>query len=217
MEAPAASGASVDDWQLVEALRQGDEAAFATLLDQYHGSMLRLAQVFVPDRAMAEEVVQDTWLGVLNGLHRFEGRASLKTWMFRILTNRAKTRRQREARSLPFSTLAEAGDEDEPAVASDRFNPAEAATWSGHWVSYPRSWDELPEEQFRTHETLAVVHKAIAALPRTQRQVITMRDIDGLSSMEVCDALEISEANQRVLLHRARSKVRRALEQHFGE
>lgn len=179
--------------------------------------MLRLANFYVPDRMAAEDVVQDTWLGVLQGIHRFEGRASLKTWIFRILTNRAKTRRQREARSLPFSALADFDEADEPAVDSSRFNPADASQWPGHWVAFPRNRTELPEDRVLSRETLAVVLQAIAVLPPAQREVITLRDVEGWSSADVREALEIGEANQRVLLHRARSKVRRALEGHFGQ
>ncbi len=209
-------GASAEDWRLVERLRQGDEAAFAELIDQYHSSLLRLALAYVPDQAAAEEAVGDTWLGVLHGLRRFEGRSSLKTWIFRILTNRAKTRAQREGRTVPFSML-ESLDEAEPAVDPDRFNPLDHTLWSNGWVDHPQSWEGLPEARLLSLETRAVIQKAIDGLPPGQRQVITLRDIDGWSSAEVCNVLDISETNQRVLLHRARSKVRHALEAYFGE
>jgi len=215
---PAGIVASAKDLRLVEALRGGDEAAFAALLDAYHTSMLRLAMIFVPDQAVAEEVVQEAWLGVLHGLARFEGRSSLKTWIFRILTNCAKTRGQRESRSVPFSSIwnpeADPGD---PAVDPDRFNPADAPKEAHHWVSFPNSWNEIPEERLLSQETRAVIQQAIEALPPSQREVIMLHDVDGWASQEVCNVLGISESNQRVLLHRARSKVRRALERYFDD
>ncbi len=214
--APVSVTASADDLRLVEALRSGDETAFASLLDQYHASLVRLALIYVPNRTVAEEVVQETWLGVLQGLDRFEGRSSLKTWIFRILTNRAKTRGQREARSVPFSNLANPASElDEPSVDPTRFLPADDPEWPHHWVTDPHSWAEIPEEQFLSQETRAHIDRAIAKLPPNQREVISLRDIEGWNSVEVCDVLGISESNQRVLLHRARSKVRRALEEYF--
>ncbi len=210
--------ASADDLQLVEALRRGDELAFTQLVDAHHAAMLRLAMLFVSDRAVAEEVTQEAWLGVLRGLNRFEGRSSLKTWMFRILTNCAKTRAQREGRSLPFSAVWDAEtDPGEPAVDPERFKPADAPIEAHHWVSFPRSWDEIPEDRLIARETRAVIRQAIEALPPSQREVITLRDVEGWTSEEVCNVLAISETNQRVLLHRARSKVRRALERYFDE
>ena len=208
--------ATADDLRLIEALRRRDEAAFASLVDRYHTSLLRLAQMYVPDRAVAEDVVQDTWIGVLKGLDRFEGRSSLKTWIFRILTNTAKTRGRRESRSIPFSALwAPDSDPAEPAVDPNRFLPPDHARWPGHWASFPNSWDDIPEDRFLSRETLAQIQQAIDVLPPSQREVITLRDVEGWSSDEVCNALGISETNQRVLLHRARSKVRRALEKYF--
>lgn len=198
--------------ELLDALRAGQESAFAALVREYHASILRVARIYVSSPATAEEVAQETWLAVLNGLDRFEGRSSLKTWIFRILTNIARTRAQREARSLPFSSL---GDEtSEPAVDADRFALA-GGRWAGHWKSYPERWDTLPEERLLGDEARASVERAIDGLPPTQRQVITLRDVEGWSSEEVCSALEISETNQRVLLHRARSKVRQALESYL--
>jgi RNA polymerase sigma-70 factor (ECF subfamily) len=169
--------------------------------------MLRVASRYVRNQAVAEEVVQETWLGVLNGLRNFEGRASLKTWIFRILTNRAITRAEREGRAVPFSSVGDTGP-DEPAVDPDRFRP-EGDRWPGGWKCFPAP---LPEDRLLERETLAVIDSAIAELPDRQHLVISMRDIEGWSAEEVCQALQISEANQRVLLHRARSKVRRCLE-----
>jgi RNA polymerase sigma-70 factor, ECF subfamily len=206
--------ASAADLRLVEALRRGDEAAFAALVDRYHGAMVRLARLHVKDVAVAEEVAQEAWLGVLQGLRRFEARSSLKTWIFRILINCAKTRGQRESRSSPFSSLSSSfhyQDDAEPAVAPDRFD--QDAMWSSH----PHNWNTLPEQTFLSNETQARTRVAIAALPPMQQEVVTLRDIEGWPADEVCSSLGISEANQRVLLHRARSKVRSALEQYFDE
>jgi RNA polymerase sigma-70 factor, ECF subfamily len=199
---------------LLEALRAGEESAFAALVQEHHASIVRVARIYVSNPATAEEVAQETWLAVLNGLDRFEGRSSLKTWIFRIVANIARTRAQRDARSLPFSSL---GDETgEPAVDPDRFAPA-GERWAGHWKSYPERWDTLPEERLLGDEARTCVEGAIDRLPPTQREVITLRDVEGWSSKEVCSALEISETNQRVLLHRARSKVRQALEDYLVE
>jgi RNA polymerase sigma-70 factor (ECF subfamily) len=195
--------------ELLDALRAGQESAFSALVQQYHSSILRVARLYVSSPATAEEVAQETWLAVLNGIDRFEGRSTLKTWIFRIVTNIARTRGQRDARSIPFSSLGE--ETSEPAVDPDHFAPA-GERWAGHWKSYPERWDTLPEERLVGAETRARVQRAIDRLPLTQRQVITLRDVEGWEPEEVCSALEISETNQRVLLHRARSKVRQALE-----
>ena len=183
--------------QLVHALRAGDEGAFAALVREYHGSLVRVARTYVSTLAAAEEVAQETWVGVLNGLDRFEGRSSLRTWIFRILTNIAKTRAQRDRRTVPFASLEDESGGDEASVDPDR-------------------WGELPEERLVYAELLARVEEAIAQLPPVQRQVVTLRDVDGWSSEEVCSALGLSETNQRVLLHRARSKVRQALEEYVA-
>ncbi len=206
-----------EDLQLVAALRHGDEAAFARLLDMYHASMVRLALIFVANRVVAEEVTQQAWLGVLRGLDGFEGRSSLKTWIFRILTNCAKTCAVREGRSVPFSAVWDAEEESgEPAVEPDRFRPA-GTPYAGGWKSFPASWEQIPEEQLLAQESLGVVHGAIDALPSAQREVILLRDVEGWTSEEVCNVLGVSETNQRVLLHRARSRVRSALERYLTE
>jgi RNA polymerase sigma-70 factor, ECF subfamily len=203
--------------RLVERLRAGDEQAFMELVERYGPSLLRVALLFVSTRAVAEEVVQETWLAVYSGIDRFEGRSSLKTWLFRILTNRAKTRAVREARSVPFSSLApaEAGS-DEPSVDPARFLPPFHPNW-GAWASPPRSWADTPEQRLLGAETQRVIREAIETLPPVQRAVITLRDVEGYDSAEVREALELSEGNQRVLLHRARSKVRAALDAYLGE
>jgi RNA polymerase sigma-70 factor (ECF subfamily) len=184
------------------------------MIETYQASMLCTALVYVSTRAVAEEVIQDTWLDVFRGLARFEGRSSLKTWIFRILTNTAKTRGQQEARSVPLSALADHDAEmDEPAVPPERFRPTEP--WQGSWLSAPQSWEDLPEERTLSTEAQTCIASAIAALPPQQREVIRLRDIEGWLAGEVCGILGISAANQRVLLHRARSKVRGALEAYF--
>lgn len=202
-----------DDLELVAALRRGDESAFVALVERHQPSLVRLALVHVRSRAVAEEVAQDAWVGLLDGLDRFEGRSSVRTWLFRILTNIAKTRGERERRTVTFTDLGTATKEDEPAVPGERFQPPGGA-YPGHWASAPRPWS-MPEERLADKETLAVVGRSLAGLPEAQRQVITLRDVDGWSAAEVCAALDISDANQRVLLHRARSRVRAALERYL--
>jgi len=205
------------DMRLVAALRQGDEAAFLGLVEQYHGALQRVALSYVGSWALAEEVVQETWLGVIQGIGRFEGRASLKTWIFRILTNRARTRGAREARSIAFADLGGGwGGPEEPAVDPSLFLPKGHAG-AGWWSSHPANWENIPKARLLAAETRALIDTTIAALPRTQRMVITLRDIENWSCDEVCRLLELSDANQRVLLHRARAKVRHALAQHLAE
>ena len=204
-----------EDAQVVEALRAGDEAAFESLVREYSPSLLRVARIYVPSRAVAEEVVQETWIGVLNGIDRFESRSSLKTWIFRILTNIAKTRGQREGRTLPLSALQRPDLVHEAAVEADRFRSPEDPRWPGHWATPPQPWG--PEERLLGAETQQVIEQAVEHLPGSQRAVISLRDIEGWSSEEVCNALGLTETNQRVLLHRARAKVRRALEDYLSE
>ena len=182
------------------------------LIDRYGATMLRVAQMYVRDRASAEEVVQETWLAVLNGIDRFEERSSLKTWLFRILTNRAKTRGQRDGRMIPFSALAGASDEPDPSVDPDRFFGPDSSH-PGAWAAPPVAW---PQEKLLESETLGVIEMAIDKLPEAQRDVILLRDVDGWTPMEVSDALGITDGNQRVLLHRARSRVRAALERYLN-
>jgi RNA polymerase sigma-70 factor, ECF subfamily len=203
---------TLEERRVVDALRAGDEPTFARLVQDYSPGMLRVARMFVSSRAIAEDVVQDAWIGVLNGIDRFEGRSSLKTWIYRILTNTAKTRAVREGRSIPFSALA-AGD-DEGAVDPDRFL-GDDSRFPGHWAAPPRRWDVQPEGRLLAAETLAVVEREIEKLPPNQAVVVTMRDVEGFDAEEVRNALEISETNQRVLLHRARSRLRRALEEYL--
>jgi RNA polymerase sigma-70 factor (ECF subfamily) len=201
------------DDQLVAALRAGDEEAFRTVVRDWHGSLLRVARIFTPSPAVAEEVVQETWLRVLGALDRFEGRSSLKTWVFRILVNTAKTRAQREGRTIPFSALQDVSRVPEASVEPDRFLPDDHPHHPGGWAVPPR---ELPEDRLLAAETRERIADAIEALPASQRAVISLRDVEGWSSEEVRNALDISEVNQRVLLHRARAKVRQALEDYLA-
>jgi RNA polymerase sigma-70 factor (ECF subfamily) len=198
----------------VESLRACDERAFASLMDEYGSSLLRVAMSYVGSRAVAEEVVQETWLAVLRGVDRFEGRASLKTWVFRILTNLASTRGQRERRTVPFSSLGGDDAEGGATVDPDRFFPPDHSRYPNHWSLGPTAW-ETPDEGLLSGETRRVILAAIEELPPSQRTVVTLRDVEGWSAEEVCSALALSEGNQRVLLHRGRSKVRMALERYF--
>jgi RNA polymerase sigma-70 factor, ECF subfamily len=204
-----------DDRRLVEALRRGDGEAFAALVDRHTPAMIRVASAYVPSRAAAEEAVQDTWIAVMRGIDGFEGRSSLKTWIFRILTNVAMRSGARERRSMPFSALAQAEDTGEPAVDPDRFLPADHELFGGHWAIMPTRWP-TPEEGLLAGETRDVIAHAIAELPPAQRTVMALRDVEGWTSEEVVEALEISPGNQRILLHRARSRVRTAIEAYHG-
>jgi RNA polymerase sigma-70 factor (ECF subfamily) len=203
------------DADLVTAVLDGDERAFMTLVERYHTSLVRLARMYVPSEAVAEEVAQETWLAVFKGIHRFEGRSSFRTWLFRILTNIAKTRGQREHRSIPFSSTEQAGSEGGPSVDPERFFPPDHSRAPDGWALGPTPW-ETPEESLLSGETREVILRAIEGLTPGQREVITLRDLEGWPADDVCNALQISETNQRVLLHRARTKVRAALEQYLG-
>jgi RNA polymerase sigma-70 factor, ECF subfamily len=194
------------DAAVVAALLAGDEPAFESLVNRYHGAMVRVAMAYVGRREVAEEVAQETWMAVLQGLSRFQGRSSLKNWLFRILTNRAKTRGAREGRTIPMSALH--GDDDEGAFGSG----AESFDPSGRWLSDKAEGSaRTPERRLLDAETQEAILSAIASLPPKQRIVITMRDVEGFSSQEVRALLELSETYQRVLLHRARLRVREKL------
>jgi RNA polymerase sigma-70 factor, ECF subfamily len=215
MESPGASRSSAEaavEEQELAALRAGDEAAFLALVSRFHGAMLRVASMYVKSRASAEEVVQDAWLGVLRGLHLFEGRSTLKSWIFRIVVNCAKTRGVHDARSVPMSALDATGGDEEPSVSPDRFQE-DGERWAGHWAEPPEPW---PDARVESSEMKALVREALETLPEAQRTVMTLRDIDGWESDEVCELLGVSEGNQRVLLHRARSKVRGYVEERLG-
>jgi RNA polymerase sigma-70 factor (ECF subfamily) len=205
-----------DDGALVDALRRGDDDAFAWMLDRYSRSLRRVARAHVATDAAADEVVQETWLAVVRGIGGFEQRSSLKTWIHRIALNISRTRGVRDRRSVPFSSLADEAGVFESAVDPTRFVPV-GQPLAGSWAAPPVPWDELPESRLFAGVTLAIVQQAIDSLPPGQQMVVTMRDIEGWTAPEVCNALDISETNQRVLLHRARAKLRSALEHHFEE
>jgi RNA polymerase sigma-70 factor (ECF subfamily) len=202
----AAPSLGAEERTVLARLRAGDRAAFAQLVNLHGGAMLRVALTFLKERATAEEIVQDTWLALLNGLGTFEERASLRTWLFTILVNKARTRAVREGRSLPFSALA-AGDADGQQPAAEAFDEA------GGWRQPPEAWaEENPERLAMGAQTRAIIEAEIASLPDAQRTVLTLRDVEGLEAEEVCELLGITASNQRVLLHRARCRVREALE-----
>ena len=203
---------------VVRALRAGDEHVFSELVRRLQRPLLRLARTYVTSDAVAEDVVQDTWVAVVRGIERFEERSSLRTWIFRILTNRAKTRGERERRSIPLSALlpVDPGSQ-EPAVDPSRFRPPGDPFWPGHWSEPPTDWGSDAEARLLGRETQGIIDSALESLPTAQRLVMTLRDVEGWDSDEVCVALEISPGNQRVLLHRARSNVRASLEHYFAE
>ena len=206
------------DAELLTRLRRGDEHAFRTLVGRHHATMLRVARLHVRDRQAAEEVVQETWLAVVQGLERFEERSTLKTWLFRILTNRAKTRGEREARSVPFSAVIARRDHAATIPPSTpTASKVRTTATRGSWAAPPPRWETLPDERLLSQETLREIDAAIEQLPPAQRAVIRLRDVEGWEADEVCEVLGLTSANQRVLLHRARSKVRGALERYLGD
>jgi RNA polymerase sigma-70 factor, ECF subfamily len=210
---PAAAALEPEDpdAEQVRRVRRGDEAAFLALVRRYGPVMHRVALSYVRSPSVAEEVVQDAWLGALRSLERFEGRSTFRTWLLRIVANRARTRGTREARCLPFSALVGDG---EPVVDPECFQGQEGR-FPGGWAAFPTPWDTVPEERLLARETLELISAAIRRLPPRQQEVIVLRDVEGWSADEVCDALELSAANQRVLLHRARSRVRGSLEHYL--
>jgi RNA polymerase sigma-70 factor, ECF subfamily len=196
----------------VEALRAGHEPAFREVVQRYHPSLMRIALAYSPSRAVAEETVQETWLSVLRGLDGFRGEASFRTWVCRILVNTARLHARREGRSVPFSVLSD--DDAGPTVSPERFYRSGAS--AGHWVTLPDSWSGVPEERLLSGEVQQVVSAAIARLPAEQRLIITLRDVEGWTGPEVCELLEIPSGRQRLLLHRARSRVRQSLEDYLA-
>jgi len=205
----------LDDQRLLSALRRGDEEAFLSLVDRYQISMLHICQVFVPDAQIAEEVVQDTWIDMLQGLNRFEGRSSFKTWLFTILLNNARTRGKRERRLIPWGDPEDpATGMDEPGVTPPRFTHSNF-TGVSHWGPAPWSWGRSAEDEALSKELFSLIQSAIRRLPQIQQVVFSLRDIQGWSSGEVCNILALSQSNHRVILHRARSKIRRELESYF--
>ena len=212
-ESSVRSPAAADETAIVARLREGDERAFEEVVESLFPAMMAVARGYVRSRAVADEVVQDAWLGVLRGLDRFEGRSSLRTWVLQIVANIARTRAVREARSVPFSSFELEGEES--VIEPERFRGPDDP-FPGHWKSYPTDWGTLPEQQLLARETLEIVQRAIDELPAMQRIVITLRDVTGCSAEEVCDVLGIGDGNQRVLLHRARARVRAQLERQIG-
>ncbi|MGS0686170.1 RNA polymerase sigma factor [Nakamurella sp. GG22] len=206
----------MDDAELLQRLRERDSGAFAVILDAWSPGMVRLAGTFVSTDASAEEVLQDTWLAVMTGVGSFEGRSSLRTWVYRILVNTAKRCAERESRTVPWSSWADdPADNHGPTVDPDRFQSAEEQ-FPGHWRDWPRPWPPFPERQAMATELRAVLNGAVDGLPARQRIVVLLRDVEGYASHEVCAILDITVANQRVLLHRGRAAVRANLERYFG-
>lgn len=203
-----------DERRLVEALRRGEESAFRTVVDRYGASMLRASRLYAPNREAAEEIVQDTWLQVLRGLEGFQGRSSLRTWIFAILGNCARRRLAREDRAIPFSALER--DVAGPAVGPEHFFDANHPRWPRCWSTLVDGWAGVPEERLLSHEVRDVVRRTLGRLSAGQRAVMTLRDVEGWSAEEVCDFLGLSSANQRVLLHRARARVREAIRLYLG-
>jgi RNA polymerase sigma-70 factor (ECF subfamily) len=204
--------APATDEQIVARLRAGDERTFRELFARHDPMMKRVARGYVDSDAVAEEIVQETWVAIVSGIERFQGRSALATWMFSILTNQAKTHRVRERRALPFSSV---GDDREPAVDPDRFQTDDEA-WPGHWATPPRPWQK-PERRLLSLEARERLKDALAELPERQRLIVGLRDIEGLTADEVCEALQLSQENQRVLLHRGRSRLRAVLEAYVDD
>jgi RNA polymerase sigma-70 factor (ECF subfamily) len=213
-QAIAGGRAASSDEQLVAGLRAGDERTFRELFERNYPMMKRVARGYVTCDAVAEEVVQDTWMAIVTGIDRFEGRSALSTWMFSILTHQAKSHSARERRALPFSCVGH-GDVDEPAVDPDRFQKDDEA-WPGHWATPPRPWQK-PERRLLALEARDHLREALAQLPERQRLIVGLRDIDGHSAEEVCELLGLSQENQRVLLHRGRARLRAELETYLDD
>ena len=195
---------------LLASLRAGDEAAFCSLVDAYHVALVRLAMQYVANGSVAEEVAQETWIAFVQGLARFEGRSSVKTWLFRTLLNCARSRKRKEVRSVPFAAMFDPDSDEGPAVDPSRFRPD--GIWAGHWAVVPRSFAADGESTLLTAELRERIQTAIDALPEAQREVLTLRDVEGFDAHEACEVLGVSEVHQRVLLHRARAKLRAAIE-----
>jgi RNA polymerase sigma-70 factor (ECF subfamily) len=206
-------GATASDQQTVAALRAGDERTFRELFERSYPMMKRVARGYVGSDAVAEEIVQDTWMAIVTGIDRFQGRASVGTWIFSILTNQAKTHSARERRAMPFSSVPQAGA-DEPVVDPDRFQKDDEA-WPGHWATPPRPW-QRPERRLMSLEARERLKDALKQLPDRQRVIVGLRDVEGLTAEEVCGLLDLSQENQRVLLHRGRSRLRAVLEEYVG-
>jgi RNA polymerase sigma-70 factor (ECF subfamily) len=204
-----------DDAVIVARLRARDEAMFAALLDAWSPGMLRVARTYVADEYAAQDVVQDTWLGVLRGIDSFESRSALRTWAYRILVNRAITRASRDTRVIPAAALTPTAEDHGPTVDPARFRTGDDP-YPGHWRSQPERWP-TPESEVLAQETRRYLAAALEQLPARQRIVVVLRDVEEYSSAQVCEILQISPANQRVLLHRGRAALRTALEERFAK
>ncbi len=208
------TGLSKEDTKLIARLQQGDEQAFDELVNKHHSALIRVALGHVADREVAEEVVQDTWIAVIEGLNRFEGRSSLRTWIFGILIHKAKDRGVREKRHTTFSAF-ESFDEDDEAVDPSRFQ--QSGAWAGHWAFPPQPWDDqTPEKLLSSQQAVNAMNQAIEALPANLKEVLILRDVEGVEAKEVCEILKITETNLYVRLHRARERVRQAVEKVLG-
>jgi len=207
------SGRASEESRFVDALRSGDETAFAQAVDRFTPAMLRLARVYGLGVDAAEDVVQEAWLRVVRSLDQFEGRSSFRTWLFVILGNCARGRSEAERRSVPVSGFEGEGS---PAVDESRFFPAQHPRWAGMWTTLVDSWETLPDERLLAREARDRFREAIDALPARYAAVFVLRDVEGWSSDEVCVVLDLSPENQRVLLHRARTRLRAALEEYLG-
>jgi len=206
---------TTDEQRLLARLRQGDEGAFDELVDRHHGGLIRMAMGYVADREVAEEVVQDTWIAVIESLHRFEGRSSLRTWIFGILIHKAKDRGVREKRHTTFSAFETFDDDNEEAIDPARFH--RSGEWAGHWAFPPQPWDDrTPEKLLASQQAVDAMNEAIEALPATLKDVLILRDVEGVEAKEVCEILRITETNLYVRLHRARERVRAAVETALG-
>jgi RNA polymerase sigma-70 factor (ECF subfamily) len=207
---------SDEDLASLQAIREGREAGFLALVERYQPGLVRLARLWARDPADAEDIVQETWLVMLQSIDRFEGRSSLRSWLCGILVNLGRAKLRKGARLVPMSSVGGSDDPDaiEPAVDPARFRP-EGHPYAGHWCAWPNPWPDSPEQRVLGGETRELLQQAIGQLPPLQGQVLVLRDVEGLSGPEVCEVLGVSESNERVLLHRARSKVRAVLEPHF--
>ena len=209
------SGLAKSEDTLIARLRRGDEGAFDELVNQLHGTLIRMAMGYVADREVAEEVVQDTWMAVIGSLNRFEGRSSLRTWVCGILIHKAKDRGVREKRHTTFSAFESYDDDNEEAVDPSRFQ--QTGEWAGHWAFPPQPWDDqTPEKLLASQQTGNAMQRAIEALPATLKDVFILRDVEGVDAKEVCELLKITETNLYVRLHRARERVRVAVETALG-
>jgi len=204
-----------EESRLLEGLRSGDEAAFVQLVDRHGGAMLRVAYLYVRNESVAEEIVQETWLSMLKGIEGYEGRSSLRTWLFAILANCARKRLKTEGRSVPIASLG--GSADELSVPEERFFPSTHPRWAGMWSTLVDSWDQVPDEELLGGEAREQLRNAVMVLPARYATVFVLRDVEGWSGQEVSALLEISPENQRVLLHRARTRIRAALEDYFEQ